>query len=94
MTGAGCAGYDVDGSLAAYATIDEALRSFEAPSAISRLAEIATDQWGLVTRRQAEQASVSPATLDRLTADGGLLDRVARGVYASPRHRSRTTSTC
>jgi len=51
------------------------------PSAISRLAEIATDQWGLVTRRQAEQASVSPATLDRLTADGGLLDRVARGVY-------------
>jgi predicted transcriptional regulator of viral defense system len=47
----------------------------------SRLAEIAEDQWGLVTRRQAEQAGVSPATLQRLSAPGSVLERVAHGVY-------------
>jgi hypothetical protein len=49
-------------------------------STLSRLAPIAEDQWGLVTRRQAEQAGVSPATLQRL-ASAGVLDRVAHGVY-------------
>ncbi len=48
---------------------------------LARLAEIAADQWGLVTRRQAAQAGIPPATLDRLTAPGGLLERVAHGVY-------------
>jgi predicted transcriptional regulator of viral defense system len=48
---------------------------------ISRLAGIAEDQWGLLTRRQAEQAGVSPATLQRLSADGSVLERVAHGVY-------------
>lgn len=47
----------------------------------SRLAEIAEDQWGLVTRRQAERAGVSPATLQRLIAPGSVLERVAHGVY-------------
>ena len=51
------------------------------PSTFSRLAEIAQEQWGLVTRRQAELAGISPATLDRLTADGSVLERVAHGVY-------------
>jgi hypothetical protein len=46
-----------------------------------RLAEIAQDQWGLVTRRQAELAGVPKTTLDRLTAPGSLLERVAHGVY-------------
>lgn len=48
---------------------------------LSRLAEIAEDQWGLLTRRQATRAGVSRATLDRLAADGKVLERVAHGVY-------------
>ncbi len=51
------------------------------PSTISRLSAIAADQWGLVTRRQAERAGVPRATLDRLTSDEGLMERVAHGVY-------------
>jgi len=50
-------------------------------STLSKLAEIAEDQWGLVTRRQADRAGVSPATLQRLSATGSFLGRVAHGVY-------------
>lgn len=51
-------------------------------STVSRLAEVATDQWGLVTRRQAEEAGVSPATITRLSAaDNSVLERVGHGVY-------------
>jgi len=47
-----------------------------------RLSEIAEDQWGLITRRQAADfAEVPQTTLDRLSAPGGLLERVAHGVY-------------
>jgi len=49
-------------------------------STLSRLATVAEDQWGLLTRRQAEMAGVSPATLQRL-ATQGVLRRVAQGVY-------------
>jgi hypothetical protein len=49
--------------------------------ALSRIAEAAQDQWGLITRRQAELAGVPQTTLERLTAPGSLLDRVAHGVY-------------
>ena len=49
-------------------------------STLRRLAKIAEDQWGLVTRRQAERADVSQATVQRL-ATTGVLDRVAQGVY-------------
>ncbi len=48
---------------------------------VSRLASVAEDQWGLVTRRQAEAAGVSRATLARAMAPGGVLERVAHGVY-------------
>jgi hypothetical protein len=49
---------------------------------LKRLSEIAEDQWGLVTRRQAaDLAGVPRATLDRLASPGGLLERVAHGVY-------------
>lgn len=48
---------------------------------LSRLAEVAEDQWGLLTRRQAQRAGVPRATLDRLAADGTVLKRVAYGVY-------------
>ena len=50
-------------------------------STIARLSAIAADQWGLVTRRQAEAAGVPRATLDRLLNEENLVDRVAHGVY-------------
>ncbi len=49
-------------------------------STINRLAAIAQDQWGLVTRRQAERAGISPATLQRLASEA-VLERVTQGVY-------------
>lgn len=51
------------------------------PTTLSPIAEIAQDQWGLITRRQADRAGTAPATLDRLTADGRVLERVTHGVY-------------
>lgn len=47
---------------------------------LSRLAQIAEDQWGLLTRRQAERSGVSRATLQRLVGES-VLERVAHGVY-------------
>ena len=47
----------------------------------NKLASVAEDQWGLLTRRQAEAAGVSPATLQRLISPGGVLERTAHGVY-------------
>jgi predicted transcriptional regulator of viral defense system len=47
----------------------------------NKLAAIAEDQWGLLTRRQAEDAGVSPATLQRLSSEGSILERLAWGVY-------------
>jgi Transcriptional regulator, AbiEi antitoxin len=47
---------------------------------LHRLARIAQDQWGLVTRRQAERAGISPATLQRLASES-VLERAAQGVY-------------
>ena len=46
-----------------------------------KLASLAEDQWGLLTRRQAEAAGVSAATLQRLSGPGGVLERTAHGVY-------------
>jgi Transcriptional regulator, AbiEi antitoxin len=65
-------------------------------STLNRVAGIAAEQWGLVTRRQAELAGVSPATLQRL-ASGGVLERVAHGVYQlagapTPDHRELTAA--
>lgn len=51
------------------------------PSTLARVAEIAEDQWGLITRRQAERAGISKTTLERLTTEGSILERVAHGVY-------------
>jgi hypothetical protein len=45
-----------------------------------RAAAILEEQWGFVTRRQAEKASVSPVTLKRLIRDG-VLERTAPAVY-------------
>ncbi|MGH2897095.1 MAG: type IV toxin-antitoxin system AbiEi family antitoxin domain-containing protein, partial [Solirubrobacteraceae bacterium] len=44
------------------------------------LAELAQDQWGLLTRRQASRAGIAAATMTRLIGDG-VLERVAGGVY-------------
>lgn len=50
-------------------------------STTSKLATLAEDQWGLLTRRQAEAAGISPATLQRLSGAGGPLERMTHGVY-------------
>lgn len=50
-------------------------------STISRISALAADQWGLVTRRQAERAGIPRATLDRFVSDEALVERVAHGVY-------------
>jgi predicted transcriptional regulator of viral defense system len=53
-------------------------------SVLRRLADVAEDQWGLITRRQAEAAGVSRATIARLAAartGPAILERVASGVY-------------
>lgn len=47
---------------------------------MSKLAGIAEEQWGFLTRRQAEKAGVSRATLQRLSSEG-VLEREAHGVY-------------
>jgi len=49
-------------------------------STLARLSRYAEDQWGLVTRRQAEEAGISRATFTRLVA-AGVLERVGHGVY-------------
>jgi hypothetical protein len=49
-------------------------------STISKLAAFTEEQWGFVTRRQAERAGVSPATLKRLIRDG-VLERTGPAVY-------------
>src|SRR5260370_11139153 len=51
------------------------------PSPLPRLRDLAQDQWGLVTRRQIKAAGIGSTTLERLTAPGGPLERVAHGVY-------------
>lgn len=45
-----------------------------------RLFDLAEEQWGLVTRRQAREAGVGPTSLARLIEDGRL-ERVGHGVY-------------
>ncbi len=51
------------------------------PSVLPRLQDLAQEQWGLITRRQMEDEGIGPTSLDRLTSPGGVLDRVATGVY-------------
>lgn len=49
-------------------------------SRMTRVLEVAEDQWSLVTRRQLEAAGIRPATLARQLASG-TLERVTQGVY-------------
>ncbi len=48
---------------------------------VERLTPLAQEQWGLLTRRQAELTGVPQATLTRLIAGESSLGRVANGVY-------------
>jgi hypothetical protein len=48
---------------------------------LARITDIAEDQWGLLTRRQATDAGIPPATVNRLAAGNAVLKRVAHGVY-------------
>lgn len=50
-------------------------------SPVLRLGELTRDQWGLVTRRQLDDAGFAPTTVERLTSPGGMLERVSWGVY-------------
>ncbi|HEY3261653.1 MAG TPA: type IV toxin-antitoxin system AbiEi family antitoxin domain-containing protein [Pseudonocardiaceae bacterium] len=47
---------------------------------LTTLADLAEDQWGLITKDQAESIGVAWSTISRLRSQG-VLDRVARGVY-------------
>ncbi len=47
---------------------------------LARLSHFAEDQWGLVTRRQAQDGGLSQATMTRLVRKGNL-ERIAHGVY-------------
>ena len=49
--------------------------------ALARLGDIASEQWGLITRREISAVGVSARTMDRLAAPGSALERVATGVY-------------
>ncbi|MFE3864754.1 type IV toxin-antitoxin system AbiEi family antitoxin domain-containing protein [Streptomyces goshikiensis] len=55
----------------------------ERSESVRRLSEIAVDQWGLVTARQAQAAGLSRVDLGRLI-DAELLLRAAHGVYQMP----------
>jgi len=48
---------------------------------VSVLSDLAAEQRGLVTSRQAAEAGIPKSTWERLIADGSVLERVARGVY-------------
>lgn len=50
------------------------------PGPFQRLTDLGEGQWGLVTRRQADELGVPPASFERLVRRG-LLERVAHGVY-------------
>jgi hypothetical protein len=50
-------------------------------STLSRLGDIASEQWGLLTRRQISAAGISARTIDRLAASGSALERISSGVY-------------
>jgi predicted transcriptional regulator of viral defense system len=47
----------------------------------SALSDLAAEQRGLVTSRQAAEAGIPKSTWERLIADRSVLERVARGVY-------------
>jgi len=50
-------------------------------STLARITDIAQEQWGLVTRSELERAGVPQTTIERMTAPGSSLERVAHGVY-------------
>lgn len=49
-------------------------------STLEKIADLAEEQWGFITRRQANAAGVSPSTLNRLIRDGAL-ERTSPSVY-------------
>ncbi|MGH2862971.1 MAG: hypothetical protein ACRDLT_15935 [Solirubrobacteraceae bacterium] len=50
-------------------------------SARARIAPVAEEQWGLITRRQARSIGIPGTTWERLTGSGGELRRIGYGVY-------------
>ena len=64
----------------AFATVSDVKCSRVRTHPLLRLAEVAEDQWGLVTRQQAQAARVPRATFERLVAATSL-ERIDTGVY-------------
>lgn len=54
----------------------------DAAESLETIGEIASQQWGLCTAKQARAEGVTPLTLSRLETRGGLI-RVRHGVYAT-----------
>ncbi len=50
------------------------------PQTLDRIAQLAEDQWGLFTKRQAEATGMAWTTLSRLAVSGAA-ERIAHGVY-------------
>jgi putative AbiEi antitoxin of type IV toxin-antitoxin system len=50
-------------------------------TSIQKLADLAEDQWGLITRQQAERSGLAWTTVARLASGDSALERVAHGVY-------------
>ena len=50
-------------------------------SPLELIGSVAEDQWGVVTRRQAERLGVTRKTFENLSAPGRPLFRIASGVY-------------
>jgi hypothetical protein len=50
-------------------------------STTRRLADLTEDQWGLVTRQQAEALGLAWTTVARLASGDSALERIAHGVY-------------
>lgn len=50
-------------------------------SPLPRIEDLAQEQWGLLTRRQMMEGGIGPTTLERLSSQAQVLERVASGVY-------------
>ena len=76
-------GLGMENSLAKTVTMCNTIAMKEILTDMERLREIALDQQGLVTRRQALEAGVSSGSLRQL-AHRGRLERMSQGVYRVP----------
>lgn len=70
------------------------MSSMNQASSVRRIGDLTRDQWGLVTRRQLEDAGFASTTIERLTVPGGVLEKCRWGIPADRGRRSLITGTC